>query len=437
MGLYRKGTDFKIKDNVVTIFKKDKKYKTENYYGRFSLDGQQYEFTSKTSNKKNAIKILSDKFEEIKVLKKTGNLVKSKRFSDCWKEYTQELKQGIYKSQNTTSGYLTKGKLLVDFFKSKNVGKLTYDDLKEYLIWRVDKSLGKGNRSIKLQRETLMGDIRVFSKFDTWLVDKGYRLKKLGHLEKKLRDTLGKKEDTSRLFFHRDEYQKLLSVSKQRIKSAEQGGLDGGKKVAFSRKILHQFIIFGVNTGIRVQGMLNLKWEDCKCRDKRNDYLAKGIERKWGKDFFNTLDRYYTINNVKDKTGVHQNIGMGGSYFALKKIREIKEEYYGKKESESDYIFNVKTFANGFNSLLEQSKLKSVKIGDKWKRRDAVSLRHTYIVFQIQNNISEFIIGKNVGTSGKMIYENYTKNLKTLALVDRLTNVNSTSQRKSRLVVIK
>ena len=31
-----------------------------------------------------------------------------------------------------------------------------------------------------------MGDIRVFSMFDTWLVDKGYRLKKLSHLEKKL-----------------------------------------------------------------------------------------------------------------------------------------------------------------------------------------------------------------------------------------------------------
>ena len=128
---------------------------------------------------------------------------------------------------------------------------------------------------------------------------------------------------------------------------------------------------------------------------------------------------------------------MCGSHVALKKIMDMKEDQYGKKESESDYIVNVKTCENGFNSLLEQSKLKSVKIGDKWKRRDAVSLRHTYIVFQIQNNISEFIIGKNVGTSGKMIYENYTKNLKTLALVDRLTNVNSTSQRKSRLVVIK
>ena len=70
MGLYRKGTDFKIKDNVVTIFKKDKKYKTENYYGRFSLDGQQYEFTSKTSNKKNAIKILSDGLRKLKFSKK-------------------------------------------------------------------------------------------------------------------------------------------------------------------------------------------------------------------------------------------------------------------------------------------------------------------------------------------------------------------------------
>ena len=434
MGLYRKGTDFKIKDNAVTIFKKDKSRKTENYYCRFSLDGQQYEFSSKTSNKKNATKILGDKYEEIKVLKKTGNLIKSKRFSDCWKEYTQELKQGIYKSQNTTSGYLTKGKLLVDFFKSKNVGKLTYDDLKEYLIWRVDKSLGKGNRSIKLQRETLMGDIRVFSKFDTWLVDKGYRLKKLGHLEKKLRDTLGKKEDTSRLFFHRDEYQKLLSVSKQRIKSAEQGGLDGGKKVAFSRKILHQFIIFGVNTGIRVQGMLNLKWEDCKCRDKRNDYLAKGIERKWGKDFFNTLDRYYTINNVKDKTGVHTNIGLGGSYFSLQKVKELKLQY-GKSVGQSERIFDVKSFSDGFNKLLEESGLKTVKSGDRFLRRDSVSLRHTYIVFQIQNNISEFIIGKNVGTSGKMIYEHYTKHLKSIELVEKLTGVNK--GRHLRLVSVK
>ena len=437
MGLFRKGTDFKIREDKLTIFKKDKKYKTENWYCRFSIDGHQYELSSKTSNKKNAIKILGDLFDEYKVLKKTGNLVRTKSFRDCWKEYTSEIKSGIYKSGNTSTGYLNKGRLLVDFFKNKRVDKITYDELKDYLVWRLDNNLGKGNRSRKIQRETLVGDLRVFSIFDTWCVDKGYRTKKLSNLQKRLKSTLGNKEDTSRLFFNRDEYQKLLTKSKQRIKSAEQGGLDGGKKVAFNRKLLHQFIIFGVNTGIRVGGILNLKWEDCRLRDKKLDYIGKGIEKNYGKDFWNTLDRYYTINNVKDKTGVHENIGLGGSYFALERIRKLKEDYYGKVEKSSDKIFNVKTFAVGFNALLESANLKNKKIGDKLKRRDAVSLRHTYIVFQIQNNISEFIIGKNVGTSGKMIYENYTKNLKTIDLLEKLTNVHSEKSRQNRLVVIK
>ena len=74
------------------------------------------------------------------------------------------------------------------------------------------------------------------------------------------------------------------------MKKSESGGLDGGRKTAFQRKLLHQFIIFGVNTGIRVQGILNLKWEDVQLRDKKNDWVGKSVEKKWGKDFFNSLD---------------------------------------------------------------------------------------------------------------------------------------------------
>ena len=47
----------------------------------------------------------------------------------------------------------------------------------------------------------------------------------------------------------------------------------------------------------------------------------------------------------------------------------------------------------------------------------------------------DFIIGKNVGTSGQMIYEHYSKHLKTIELVDRLTGVNQ--RRHLRLVSIK
>ena len=107
---------------------------------------------------------MGDKYEEIKVLKKTGNLIKSKRFSDCWKEYTQELKQGIYKSKNTSSGYFTKGKLLVDFFKSKNVGKLNYDDLKELVKLLNEKIKQQKHEFRKELRQKLSKKAKEFKK---------------------------------------------------------------------------------------------------------------------------------------------------------------------------------------------------------------------------------------------------------------------------------
>jgi integrase len=276
-----------------------------------------------------------------------------------------------------------------------------------------------------------MGDLRAFSKFDTWLVEKGYKKTKLIGLKKKI---IGKhKEDTSRLYFKRNEYQRLLSASKERIKKAEQGGLDGGKKVVFQRKLLHQFIIFAVNTGIRVGGILNLKWEDVQLRDKKQEYFEKGIQKDYGDDFYGKLDRYYTINNVTDKSGYYKNIGLGGSYFAIQEVRKLYDErriiFKG-----SDRIFNVKSFSVGFNSLLEETNLKKIKVGDNWLRRDSVSLRHTYIVFMLENGFSEFSIGKNVNTSGEMIHKHYTKNLLTTDMVEQLTGIGT--RRNLRLISV-
>ena len=437
MGIYRQGTKFTIREGKLTIFQKDKKYKTDSWYGRFFIESKQVEKSSKSKNKKESIKILGQIYDDYFSKKRLGLVVHSKSFKDCWKEFCDDIKQGT--QSITQSGYIQKGKILSEIMGNLKVDRLTYDDLGDYLVKRMEGSF-KGNRSRSVQQETLRGDLRVFSIFDSWLVNKGYKKKKLSNLQKNLRKYLGKKEDTSRLYFNREEYQTLLNVSKKRIKECEDrtGNSEGKgynyKRVLYQRKLLHQFIIFGVNTGIRVGGILNLKWEDVQMRDKRDDYMSKGIEKNYGKDFFNSLDRYYTINNVKDKTGVHTNIGLGGSYFSLQKIKELKQQY-GKSVGKSDKIFDVKSFSDGFNKLLEESNLKTVKSGDRFLRRDSVSLRHTYIVFQIQNNISEFIIGKNVGTSGKMIYEHYTKHLKSIELVEKLTGVNK--GRHLRLVSVK
>ena len=94
MGLFRKGTDFKIKDDKLVIFKKDKKYKTDNWYCRFSIDGHQYELSSKTSNKKNAIKILGDLFDEYKD-KKIGKDKKSFAISFTFNDSKKTLTDNV------------------------------------------------------------------------------------------------------------------------------------------------------------------------------------------------------------------------------------------------------------------------------------------------------------------------------------------------------
>jgi hypothetical protein len=88
----------------------------------------------------------------------------------------------------------------------------------------------------------------------------------------------------------------------------------------------------------------------------------------------------------------------------------------------------------GFNSLLEETNLKKIKVGDNWLRRDSVSLRHSYIVFMLENGFSEFSIGKNVNTSGEMIHKHYTKNLLTTDMVEQLTGVGT--RRNLRLISI-
>ncbi len=428
MSFYRNNTLIKRKDGRLAIGKKDKSYKTENYYGRFYVDGKQVSISSRTSNKREAIKILEQHYEDYQAKKRLNLIVHSKSVKDCWKEYEQDLKRGSSLSGVTLRGYIQKGLLMIKHIGKLKVDRLTYDDITDLLARR---SVYTKNKAHKLRQATLIGDLRAFSKFDTWLVEKGYKKKKLVGLKTKI---IGKsKENTSRLYFKRNEYQKLLSISKARIKKAEQGGLDGGKRVAFNRKLLHQFIIFGVNTGIRVGGILNLKWEDVILRDKKQDYFDKGIDKSFEDDFYGKLDRYYTINNVTDKSGHYKNIGLGGSYFAIEEVKKLYQEK-GINIKNQDKIFNVKSFSVGFNSLLEEANLKRVKVGDNWLRRDSVSLRHTYIVFMLENGFSEFSIGKNVNTSGEMIHKHYTKNLLTTDMIDQLTGIGK--RRNLRLVSI-
>ena len=94
MSFYRTGTLIKRKEGKLQIFKKLKKYNTENYYGRFFIEGKQVEKSSKSSNKEKAIKVLGQIYEDYHSLKRLGQVVHSKTLADCWKLFVEDLKKG-------------------------------------------------------------------------------------------------------------------------------------------------------------------------------------------------------------------------------------------------------------------------------------------------------------------------------------------------------
>ena len=296
--------------------------------------------------------------------------------------------------------------------KSK-IDEISYEHLKKFLIWRNEESnkLGK-----QLSGKTLRGDLVTISSFLSWSAEKGYRKEKLQKITTKLLEKKLRNERTQRVHFTRQEYQNLLKTSRNRIVKAR------GTRVRFERSLLHQFIIFMAGSGLRVNECLNLRFEDVRLIDKHQ--VKPNLKKSFTDNFYNRLERYYTINNAfGKKQRANNNIGMGSCYFAIEEIMKLYQKN-SVKISPSTKIFKNKSFREGLNSLLLDAGLKTKKIGNEFVKRDSKSFRHTYILFQIQNGVSATDIAKNLDTSTEMIDKFYTANVQTDELIDRLTKIN-------------
>jgi len=181
-------------------------------------------------------------------------------------------------------------------FHKLRIDKVNYDVIKEFLLWKNEQAQKK---SRILSGKTLHGNLITISSFIKWCVEKKYRKEKLEKLTTKL---LEKKLRQQRTQFTRKEWQYLLSVSRDRIKKAR------GKRVSFDRRLLHEYMIFMVGTGLRVNEASNMQWEDAQMIDKHN--LNPNLKNTFVDSFFGRLERYYTINNVfGKKRRANKNIG--------------------------------------------------------------------------------------------------------------------------------
>jgi len=100
MTYYKANTLFKRKDGRLHIYKRKDK-KSENWYARTFIDKKQIQISSKTSNKKQAIKILEKWFDRLHFRLAEGLQVHQSTFEDCLSIFLNELKDDISRSKTS------------------------------------------------------------------------------------------------------------------------------------------------------------------------------------------------------------------------------------------------------------------------------------------------------------------------------------------------
>ena len=245
----------------------------------------------------------------------------------------------------------------------------------------------------------------AISGFCTWSYKKKIRKDKLENIVKILSKKL-RKQKTLRAGLDKEQYNHLLSTSRKRVKTGRT------LRIRFERERLHHFIIFMVGTGLRVDECLNLHFEDIKMIDRQK---TKSIIEKEIK--LNENERYYLQIWVrKSKTEERWCKSVSSAYFSYKRLINLyKTTGLGKV---SGKIWNVSSFREGLNSLLEEAKLKRIKRGDDVLTIDSKSFRNMFIQFMLDKGVHSNAIAKNCGTSTAMIDNHYTANSAIESMLD-------------------
>jgi len=403
-----KGTLFHKRDGKLHIYQRndviDGNLLTQNWYGRCSIGGQTKVFTSGTRNRSKGIKILEKKFDKLHLRVELGDNIHSKTFKSDLKEYLASLENNSSIKERTKDFYREKIRMIMSCkgLLNKKVSSISMSDINtHYLVWR--------KNNFNLKGATLKGDLTVLQGFLNWCFEQGKRKQRITSLAKALLSKELRSQRTSRIGFTKEQYQHLLKISRQRIKEASN------KKIMFERGRLHQFIIFMVGTGLRVDECLNLQWDDVTFMD-RNKSNTGLIE-------LDDDNRYYTkINVSKSKTDSRETYGVASSYWALQSLMKLCKETGLQKIQ--GLIFGVKSFRIGLNNLLNKSGLKEIKIGDSVKTRDAKSFRNTFIQFGLDKGCSSNLLSKLCGTSSTMIDKYYTANTQLESMLNILLQTN-------------
>ena len=396
------------------------KLKSDNFVGRTYIQSKQTIKSSGTNNFKKAKEILFKWYDKLQILDEENIQIHQSSVKDVYQNFITSIENSTKIEGQTKKWYKDRWNMLskCKSFMNLKIGFKLNDVKETFMDWRVKRE--KAQKKV-LRGKTIEGDLMAIQAFTTWAMEQGLRQDKITKIKQILARKL-RGQKTLRAQLSKENYNHLLSVSRKRYQSGHS------LRVRFERERLHQFIVFMVGTGLRVDEALSLEWEDIRSIDREkvvNRQATETTVSAYGKDFLSQLERYYLQINVgKSKTVPHTAYGTGSAYFAYHNLVKLysSNPQFNCKVGEGT-IFKLHSFREGLNSLLDEADLKFEKLGDSRVKRDSKSFRHTFIQFMLNKGMSSTAIAKMCGTSTEMIDKYYTSNMALDTMMDTFNKV--------------
>ena len=284
---------------------------------------------------------------------------------------------GKYRTAPQAKDYVYRINALNVFFSKMEVGRITRRDIENYVDERMKTT----------SMTTVRYDLTALSLVLQYAERKEY-ITNIPKFPK-----LDVSTTNPRPAFTKEEWNILLGESEERIKKAR------GTRQRHERQQLHDFMVFSVHTGMRVNEVLSTKYKDCKVEKKKTDKKGKkGL--------------LLVIKNVKGKNDVREVVGLVGAVRAYERLKE-------RNNHEPDDLLFPQHHRDQLNNLLKEVGMKTDTDGNV---RNARSFRSTYIMFRLIWGTPIKDIATNCGNSTTVIDKYYAKYITSKDMKERLSD---------------
>ena len=413
-----------------TIFKQNG---SSRYYVRFSIRGQgQQRIALGTEDPVEAESLAQSIYFENTALAKAGLSVTRKKFADIAEEFAQSIEVAAERGEKEP--YHARQyppiirKYFVGFFGQYQLTAIKPEDIQRYWEWRKEYWItGEGSKFpyIRYQRvingrtTNIKRPVKEGRPSPSTLNKEAILLRQLFEFGQRRGYTLdvpmielpkSKKREVRRTpDFTLKEFLHLVAVSEQRVKAYEFNSnykpgkrhkapdeIGRNQRIYFDRLKLHNFCMIAAFSGLRTTELFNLSWGHVGYRP---------IELDDGKTFDAIILQVRGKGKEREMAAQPETLTFFNSQRMIFQLQAEREPRDGDPVFFNHHGDRIRRIGKGLCELLKAADLRESADG---RLRDSRSFRHFYITQQLREGVGHHILGRNTGTSIKMLDEVYS-----------------------------